>query len=135
MDAERLFKGYVTREEWLQRNLDNAEALLNDMHAILLEHEKFSDVLNLRQGLVRRMPSKVYLSFRLDLKEKGEVWGIGYDALADAWFMQEENAEARLQGDREDLWDEFFHRCFLMHQNDHDGVSLAARLQKAEKSE
>ena len=87
--AERLWNGYVARENWMQRNLSDAQAFLNDMQRLLIDHEKHSDVLNLRTAEVIRTPSKVYLSFRMDLAEAGEIWGIGFVALGDCWFMQQ----------------------------------------------
>jgi len=126
--AERLWNGYVARESWMQRNLNDAQAFLNDMHRLLLDNENHSDVLNLRTSEVIRTPTKAYLSFRMDLPEAGEVWGIGFDALADCWFMQQEGETQRLQGSKDDLWDEFFHRAFLVNQRNHSGRSLMDRL-------
>ena len=57
--AERLWNGYVARENWMQRNLNDAQAFLNDMHRLLIDHEKHSDVLNLRTAEVIRTPSRV----------------------------------------------------------------------------
>jgi len=128
MEAERMWNGYVSREQWMQRNLDNAQALLNDLHGILLKNETHSDVLNLRNAEVQRTPTKVYLSYRMDMPESGEVWGIGFDALADCWFMQQEGETQRLQGDRDDLWDNFFHQAFVINQSDLQGKSLQERL-------
>ena len=128
MEAERMWSRYLARENWMQRNLEQAQAFLNDMHRLLIDNEQHSDVLNLRTAEVLRTPTKVYLSFRLDLAEAGEVWGIGFDALADAWFMQQEGETQRLQGSKEDLWDEFFHRAFLVNQRTHTGESLIDRL-------
>ncbi len=123
-----MWNGYVSREDWMQRNLDNAQELMNDLHKILLNHVEYSDVLNLRNSEVLRTPTKVYLSYRMDMPESGEVWGIGFDALSDCWFMQQEGETQRLQGEREDLWDNFFHQAFVIHQTDLNGKSLAQRL-------
>lgn len=128
MEAERMWNGYLARENWMQQNLDKSQAFLNDMHRLLIENEQHSDVLNLRTAQVIRTPSKVYLSFRLDLAEAGELWGIGFDALGDCWFMQQEGETQRLQGAKEDLWDEFFHRVFLVNQRTHTGKSLMERM-------
>jgi len=132
MEAQQLWNGYVAREEWMQRNLDNAQELLNDMHKILLEHEKMSDVLNLRNSLVQRTPTKVYLSYRLDLETEGKVLGVGFDAMAATWFVQEEGESSRLQGQKEDIWDHFLHQAFCIHQRDHNGQSLMSRLLKSD---
>ncbi len=69
-----MWNGYLSRESWMQRNLDNAQSLMNDMHRILIDNAELSEVLNLRNSEVIRTPTKVYLSYRMDMPDAGEVW-------------------------------------------------------------